>query len=101
MDGQRDKEVHLPGQKPTDLSNSIFFGTVSDATDVSSDYYYKTTNGLPWAINLPVSFDFPKSGQPIDEAYNYFSVWSTSGGISNTDWYLDLPGNRDSSKIHN
>ena len=99
-DGDRGKEIHLPGNEPTDLANTQLFGTSFDATNFASEYYYKTSNGLPWAINLSESFDFPKEGTPIDEAYLHFSIWATSGGISNKDWYLNIPSNRNSSKIY-
>ena len=68
--------------------------------DPASDYYYKTSNGLPWAIHLSEPFDFPNESTPINQAYLFFTNWATSGGNSNTDWYLDLPGYRDSSKIY-
>ncbi len=100
VNGDRTKEIHLPGHKPTDLADPQFFGTSSDATNVASGYYYKTSNGLPWAINIPESFDFPDAGYPINEAYHFFSTWATSGGLIDEDWYRDLPGNRDSSKIY-
>jgi LruC domain-containing protein len=101
VDGQRDKEVHLPGHYPTDLASSQYFGFASDATDVSTDFYYKTSNGFPWAINFPETFHFPRSGVPIFEAYYFFLNWSLSGGVSHKNWYQSENGNRDLSKIYN
>ena len=98
--GDRSKEIHLPGDEPTDLANTQLFGTSGDATNFSTGYYYKTRNGLPWAINLAESFDFPKEANPIDEAYHHFSKWATSGGNSNKDWYRNIPSNRNSNKIY-
>ncbi len=98
--GNRDTEVHLPGKKPTDLASPLLFGTLADATDTTSDYFYKTTNGLPWAIHISEPFDFPNESTPINQAYLFFTTWTTSGGNSNADWYLNLPGYRDSSKIY-
>lgn len=100
VNGDRSKEIHLPGDEPTDLADSQLFGTSFDATNFSTGYYYKTRNGLPWAINLAESFDFPKEANPIDEAYHHFSKWATSGGNSNKDWYRNLPNNRNSNKIY-
>ena len=68
VNGDRSKEVHLPGDTPTELASTQFFGTASDATNIANGYYYKTSNGLPWAINIPESFDFPDAGYPINEA---------------------------------
>lgn len=98
--GDRSKEIHLPGDEPTDLADNQIFGTSFDATNLSTGYYYKTRNGLPWAINLAESFDFPKEANPIDEAYHHFSNWATSGGESNKDWYRNLPNHRNENKIY-
>ena len=98
--GDRSKEIHLPGDEPTDLANTQLFGTSGDATNFSTGFYYKTRNGLPWAINLTESFDFPKEANPIDEAYHHFAKWASSGGNSNKDWYRNLPNNRNSNKIY-
>lgn len=100
VNGNRSKEVHLPGRVPTDLADLSFFGTSSDASNFDNGYYYKTSNGLPWAINIPESFDFPNAGIPINDAYYNFALWAISGGNTNEDWYRDLPGNRDQNKIY-
>lgn len=100
VDGDRSKEIHLPGHQPTDLANMALFGTGGDATDFTGNYFYKTDNGLPWAINLTESFDFPNSGISINQAYHHFATWATSGGMVNKDWYKDEPGYRDTSKIY-
>lgn len=98
--GDRSKEIHLPSHDPTDLADPSFFNTFADATDISDDYYYKTENGLPWAIHIAQPFDYPIELSPVNDAYLNFSTWATSGGTLNTDWYLDLPTNRDSTKIY-
>ncbi|MCX6284989.1 MAG: DUF4842 domain-containing protein, partial [Bacteroidetes bacterium] len=61
--------------------------------------YYKTTNNLPWALNIPVSFDYPWEKVSVLSAYNYFATWAESGGVSYPDWYKDLPGYRNSANI--
>jgi LruC domain-containing protein len=99
-DGDRAKEIHLPSQTPTDLADSSLFHTSADATDPSTNYYYKTENGLPWAIDIPETFDYPVELSPINEAYLNFSVWASSGGSLNRDWYLNASNNRNSSKIY-
>ncbi|MAD98104.1 MAG: hypothetical protein CMB99_12330 [Flavobacteriaceae bacterium] len=99
VNGDRGKEVHLPGQTPTDLVENEWFSTSADATDFSRNYYYKTANGLPWAIHISESFDYPVELSAINEAYVNFATWATSGGSMNEDWYLDLSNNRNNSKI--
>ncbi|MDH7913332.1 LruC domain-containing protein [Winogradskyella sp. SYSU M77433] len=100
VNGDRSKEIHLPGHQPTNLADEQLLGTSYDASNSANGYYYKTSNGLPWAINISESFDFPDEGYPINEAYHFFSNWATSGGNIHKDWYRDLPSNRDASKIH-
>jgi len=99
VNGVRGREVHLPGQDPTDLADPSLFNTLSDATDENSNYYYKTNNGLPWAIHLGTTFSYPVEREPIDDAYLNFSQWAVSGGVSKTDWYQDQVGYRNAAKI--
>ena len=98
--GDRSKEIHLPGEEPTDLADTQLFGSSFDATNFSTGYYYKTKNGLPWAIHLVDTFDFPKEANPIDEAYYHFSIWATSGGNTKKDWHRNLPNHRNEEKIY-
>ena len=96
----RGREIHLADKAPRDLADMSLFGTGSDATDAGSEYYYKTSNGLPWAINITESFAYPVEYTPINEAYSNFAVWATSGGSLNTNWFTDEAGNRSNEKIY-
>lgn len=100
VDGSRAREVHLADKMPTDLADVSAFGTGADATDVNGGYTYKTENGLPWAIHISESFDYPAEYQPINEAYYNFASWATSGGAAYADWFTDAVGNRNLSKIY-
>lgn len=99
-DATRGNEVHLANKMPSDLADLSKFGTMADATDLNAEYTYKTANGLPWAIHISESFDYPIEYTPINEAYLNFSAWATSGGTSNTGWFTDEIGNRNASKIY-
>lgn len=101
VNGDRSREVHLPGQDPTDLADPTLFNTADDVADPSSNYYYKTENGLPWAINIAEPFDYPIEFTPVSEAYLNFAPWAESGGTLSKDWFLNVPENRDDSKIYN
>jgi LruC domain-containing protein len=90
----RDAEIHLGNFKPTDLANTSMFGQRNDRSKPSEGIYYKTANGMPWAILLPNNFVYPKEYTSITSAYNFFDDWAASGGTSNTNWYTDAPGNR-------
>ncbi len=96
----RGNEVHLANKMPTDLADNSKFGTMADATDLNAEYTYKTANGLPWAIHISESFDYPVEYAPINEAYLNFSTWAISGGASSSDWFTDAIGNREVSKIY-
>ena len=96
----RGREVHIPGYAPTDLVDINYFGTVNDATDIDAGQYYKTKTGLPWGMNLPVSFDYPKEKTDVRNSYNNFNQWATSGGFSFMDWYIEKTGYRNTDKIY-
>lgn len=95
----RGKEVHLPGYAPTSLADTSFFGTGEDDTDLALGKYYLTDKNLPWAINLPESFDYPAEGFEILEGYVHFGRWAQSRGFSFMDWYMKKTGYQNSPKI--
>lgn len=95
----RGQEIHLPGMPPTALANSELFGTIDDDTKPSEDRFYVTKSNLPWAIHLPVKFDYPTEKTDILKAYKKLAGWAQSNGELFTDWYLNLPGYRDSTYI--
>ncbi len=98
---ERGKEVHLPGKMPTAKVNPAYFNTADDATNLVTGYTYQTANGLPWAINLPVSFQYPIEGIPVNQAYLKFNNWAESGGHQFSDWYQNQGnGYRSSNKIY-
>lgn len=100
IDGERGKEVHLADFKSTDWADANYFGTKADAPNAATNYYYKTSNGLPWALDIAQSFQYPVEFEPIDDAYLNFAPWAVSGGSRFSNWYLDLSGYRDNSKIY-
>ena len=96
----RDVEVHLPDEAPSSLANAGMLSTGDDDSDPSSNRYYLTETNLPWAINLPVVFEYPIEKQDITQVYNHFAEWAESSGTLYPDWYLDLPGYRNSWLIY-
>lgn len=97
---RRGYEIHLGNFKPTSLATTSLFGTAQDRSNPSNNIYYKTANGMPWAIMLPSDFAYPTERTPVTDAFNYFDDWAISGGSNNTNWYTDAPGNRNSSSIY-
>ena len=94
----RAKEVHLPNRNTTSLGNNIF-----QVAGVNSDIdgNYISDSGFPWGISIIHDFKVPKESVAINEAYNFFNNWATSGGVDHQDWYKDNPGNRNNDKLEN
>jgi LruC domain-containing protein len=99
IDKTRGKEVHLPTLAPTSLANLNLFGTSDDNSNIALGKYYMSDKYLPWAINIPVTFDYPAEKEDITKAFLNFNKWVETKGISNTDWYINKAGYRDNSKI--
>ena len=96
----RGREIHLPGYDPTDKVDVNYFGTGNDASDPSLGVYYKSQTGLPWGMNLPVSFDYPEEKTDVRGIYLNFDQWAKSSGFSFMDWYVDQPGYRSDSGFY-
>ncbi len=96
----RGYEIHLSGHANTDLADEALFSTQQDDTNPSNGKYYQTANNLPWAIHIPVSFDYPIETVSIENAHLKFVEWAESGGVSYPDWYLNNNSYRNSSLIY-
>jgi LruC domain-containing protein len=97
----RGVEVHLPGYLPTSKADVTLFGTKDDITKPAEGIYYKTKEGMPFALHLPVGqFTYPIEMASITDAHLKFTPWATSNGTVFTDWYLNLPDYRDATKIY-
>jgi LruC domain-containing protein len=96
----RNKEIHLANFAPTDKASSQYFGTYSDNTTSASSSYKTKGSNLPWALDVPATIPYMKEKVDFITGYLNFANWALSNGTSNTDWYLNNTGNRDSSKIY-
>lgn len=85
----RGVEVHLPNYHPTDLVDQSKFGTKDDNTNPALNNYYKTSNNLPWALNLYKSFHYMSEQRDISRYYTKFAAWAESNGILFPDWYYN------------
>ncbi|OHX67286.1 LruC domain-containing protein [Flammeovirga pacifica] len=90
----RDREVHLSGYAPTSKFNTSY---QNNTDDVGA---FKTATNHPWGLSIGHKFHPPKESVDITQAYNNFSLFSTSGGTSKSNWYTDDEGNRNTDKIH-
>lgn len=100
VDETRGIEVHLAGEEPTALADQALFGTWADDSTPVTGKYYQTANNLPWALDLPVKFDYPVEQVQIIDAYNYFQNWGESGGTTYTNWYENNAGYRNNENIY-
>ncbi len=100
--GLRDSEIHLPWKGPTDLADLTKFNTSSDASALNAfGNNYVDINNKPWAIYTPLeSFEYPQESKDINTVYFKFALWASSNGVSFPDWYIDMPGYRDASRIY-
>ncbi|MEO1029834.1 MAG: LruC domain-containing protein [Bacteroidota bacterium] len=94
----RANEIHLPYRNTTSLGDNLA-QTNGQNHDVDGNYI--SDNGYPWAISIIHDFKVPKESVRIDNAYNYFTNWATSGGQEFTDWYKDNPGHRNQNLLKN
>lgn len=101
IDQVRGKEVHLANHIPSAKMDITFFRQGDDKSNPAMATYFKTKDNLPWALNI--SSGIPHTFETVDftSAYTNFIKWAVSGGLSNTDWYLDASGNRNASKLYN
>jgi len=93
-------EVHLPDKPPTSLADPSFFGTLDDNSNPATGRYYKTSTNLPWAINIPVKFDYTWEMVQIVYGHLKFGAWAESGGVQYPDWYKNLSGYRNPAQIY-
>jgi LruC domain-containing protein len=99
INSKREQEVHLINFAPTAKASGSYFSTLHDTSDPARGRYYRTSNNLPWALEIPVQFEYPVENAPITEAYVHFADWARSGGTKNADWFINKPGNARPEKI--
>ncbi len=93
-------EVHLPDKPPTSLADPDYFGTIDDNSNPATGRYYKTSTNLPWAINIPVKFDYTWEMVQIVYGHLKFGAWAESSGSQYSDWYKNLSGYRNPAQIY-
>ena len=92
----RGREIHLPNRLRTSLGENT---VQTEGVNRDPDGNYATDERLPWAINIIHDFKVPKERVPVNQAYNFFNQWATSGGTVYDDWYKDNAGYRNVNNI--
>lgn len=81
------------------MSDTLFFGTGEDDTDLTLEKYYFTDKNLPWATNLLERFYFLTKGVEILEGDVHFGRYAKSRVFLFMDWYMKITGYQNSPKI--
>lgn len=82
-------EIHLKNYAPTEaFDQSLFSAPGDDSSEPVNGYYYQTSNGLPWALEIGTYWSYPLEYQDIGHAYPMFANWAESNGWLNKNWYL-------------
>lgn len=80
-------EVHLVGYAATDkIDESLINGMKGSKLSLLDPF--KSINNEPWALSVPISFDYPLESKNIKVVYPKFASWALSGGILDLNWYL-------------
>jgi LruC domain-containing protein len=96
VNNERSREIHLPNRLRTSLGANV---ATTEGVNQDIDGNYETDGRLPWAINIAHDFKVPKERIPVNQAYNFFNDWASSGGTIYVDWYKDNEGYRNASKL--
>lgn len=84
----RGREVHLPNHHPSSRADQNRFGQGDDDSNLYDfSKTYKTSDSMPWALNMPYSWLHPTSGDNIVNVYADYRQWAESGGLTSSDWY--------------
>jgi LruC domain-containing protein len=98
----RGLEIHLKNKPPTSLANEEYFGLSDDVSDPDNNYYYLTSNGLPWglAINIGESESWLHPYEWVNtlRAYPQFEDYAESNGVINPAWFQN--SNADLAKTY-
>ncbi|ERM81423.1 hypothetical protein P872_09390 [Rhodonellum psychrophilum GCM71 = DSM 17998] len=98
--GERGKEVHLLGGKPTDLADIKIFRSNKDRTDPNRGVYYKSVDGLNWGLYVPKTISHVVEGVDFSKGYLKFRNWAVSGGLTNQDWFENNGENLNKSLLY-
>ena len=96
-EGNQNWEVHIPMEIPTAKMKTSYFGKGDDRSNPEKGLYFVRQGNYPFAFYLKGAdinafketiLKRENESIPINEFFPGFLDWSTSGGITNQDWYL-------------
>ena len=96
-EGNQNWEVHIPMEAPTTKMNTSYFGKGDDRSNPANNLFFVRQGNYPFGFylkNADISafeetiLKRENESISIDEFFPGFLDWSTSGGMTNQDWYL-------------
>ena len=101
IDNDVRNEVHdIANDNPNAALNSATSSAVGfdscDDDSTGQGTQYVNSNGLPWAMSIPIEWKWPKEEVDMLEAYPDFDDFIINPAL---DWYSDANTNKDLSKI--
>ncbi|MFQ3234636.1 MAG: LruC domain-containing protein [Paraglaciecola sp.] len=81
-------EIHLPDKAPTEAFRTDFFGRGQDRSEPENERYFVSENGMPWAINVGVEWQYPLEYMDVIYAYPLFSSFIANQGLVDANWYI-------------
>ncbi|MFT5277444.1 MAG: LruC domain-containing protein [Glaciecola sp.] len=81
-------EIHLPNKAPTEAFRADFFERRQDRSEPENGRYFVNENGMPWAINVGVEWQYPLEYMDVVYAYPFFPSFIANQGSVNADWYI-------------
>jgi len=85
----RKHETHLIDHEPTALVDTSLFGTADDNTDIQAGKFYRTSEGLPWALEISGKVSHVSERTDFVKGYPSMVTWAESSGSLNKNWYLN------------
>jgi len=92
----RSCEIHLP----TYAGTSKFDPLLANGYNLYPGDNFKNSDGMMWGIMIPEPFEYPAETSSIIKAFSHFAEWATSGGLTYTDWYKSIAGNKNLEFIY-
>lgn len=83
----RGREIHFADYPPTDLFDASQFGRQEDTSDPDNNRYFRNADNLPWALQIPQQWRYPREYIDVVWAYPDYEAWVESSGESASDWF--------------
>jgi LruC domain-containing protein len=81
-------EIHLPNKAPTEAFRYNFFTRGDDRSQPENQRYFVNENGMPWAINVGVEWQYPLEYMDVIYGYPLFPSFISNQGLVDADWYI-------------